>query len=82
MEEWQRLPKEMLQNYCQKEKWQKPSYHVIKGSGGGRQFLCRAVLDDGKRRRVVYPSSLSAGDKAADSTACTFSWLLRQAVIT
>lgn len=51
MEEWQRLPKEMLQNYCVKEKWQKPTYQVIYGSGRGKEYLCRAILDDGKKKK-------------------------------
>ena len=63
MEEWQRLPKELLQNYCQKEKLQKPTYQVINGSGQGRDYLCRAILDDGKKRKMIYPSNIAASQK-------------------
>ena len=63
MEEWQRLPKELLQNYCQKEKLQKPVYQVIKGSGQGRDYLCRAILDDGKKRKMIYPSNIAASQQ-------------------
>jgi hypothetical protein len=63
IEEWQRLPKEMLQKYCQKEKWGKPTYGVVRGSGRGMAFLCRAILENSKKRKLIFPSNIPAPTK-------------------
>ena len=65
-EEWQRLPKEMLQKASEKEGFKgKPQYQVLHGTGqrSGREYLCRCVLADKKSRQVVYPSALPSASK-------------------
>ena len=64
LKEWMRLPKEMLANYCDKEKRVKPMYSQIRGTGqNGKAFLCRAILNDKKRtpdKALIYPSHIAA----------------------
>lgn len=69
MEEWQRLPKDMLLKYCQKEKWSgKPQYQVLHGTGSGgatqgKAYICRVKLVNSKKRELVFPSNLSGPTK-------------------
>lgn len=47
--QWQRLPSQLLQDYCKKNKKLAPTYKNMQPDGGGRtKFQYRVILPDGK----------------------------------
>jgi len=50
VKQWQRLPKQLLQEHCDRQKAPKPEYYTQQRAGGGEQHFCRVRLPDSKNK--------------------------------
>ena len=76
VEQWQRLPSVLLQEYCQKQKRTLPKFKELMGHGN--KFKCRCILPDAKNREkdlIFVPAEPVSNEEQAREEAALLALL-------